>query len=510
MAFNYVKSIIFIVFLCLLCGCVSDIKEKLKLSSKIDDEKVIEQQKEQVAKTIKSGPQINKVKERDIEDSRKRINDGGIDNLSINFFNTNNNKLFLNIKDADIRALAEIFSRISNKNIVVGKEVDTTIRVRLDNIYISSAFDTITSSHGLYQIINTESSILSIHNADTATAIVSSGTDKIQRKTIKSVTEVFRIHYADLEMLKKNILEIFNNGESPESNNTNNLNISIDERTRSLIVNGSPNEMNRVSSIIEALDKRTNVVLIEAIIVVAKDTFSEALGARLGLTRDANTLASGLGGASITDAAGNAALTDASGTPSQLAVGNTSGTLSNNLPSAVSAGVGIITGIGDINRLKLEIAALESENLSRVLSNPRIFTMDNTTASISKGDEIPYVNTTSQNGATVEFVDAALKLEVTPSVVGDGNVILKIQLNNDTADTSQSNPPISRTEINTTLLVQSGEIVVIGGTTVDDKSQTNSGVPYLKDLPLIGELFTGVSNSDKLTELMIFICPVVL
>ena len=136
--------------------------------------------------------------------------------------------------------------------------------------------------------------------------------------------------------------------------------------------------------------------------------------------------------------------------------------------------------------------------------------MDNTTASISKGDQVPYTNTTAQTGATVSFVDAALRLEVTPSVVGDGNVILKIQLNNDSADTSQSNPPISKTEINTTLLVQSGQIVVIGGTTVDDKSQTNTGVPYLKDLPLIGEFFKGVSNSDKLTELLIFISPVVL
>ena len=88
--------------------------------------------------------------------------------------------------------------------------------------------------------------------------------------------------------------------------------------------------------------------------------------------------------------------------------------------------------------------------------------MDNEVAKISQGDQIPYTNTTSQDGATVQFVDAALSLEVTPSVVGDGNVILNIKLNNDSADTSLSNPPISRTEITTNLLVETGQIVVIG------------------------------------------------
>ena len=205
-----------------------------------------------------------------------------------------------------------------------------------------------------------------------------------------------------------------------------------------------------------------------------------------------------------------AALTTVGGTATQLGVGDAAGSITNTLPSAVNSGIGLITGIGDMTRLKLEIAALESETLSRTLSNPRIFTMDNEAAKISQGDQIPYTNTTSQDGATVQFVDAALSLEVTPSVVGDGNVILNVQLNNDSADTSLSNPPISTTEITTNLLVETGQIVVIGGTTVDTKSQTNAKVPFLGDIPLLGNFFKGVSNSDNMTELMIFISPVIL
>ena len=494
-----------------LISCVSDIKEKLQFPDKIDESKIIEDQKIQVQKTLEAGPQLNKENVNNTKNSRTRLSENS--NLhSEGFFKLNSNeRLFINLKGADVRALAEAISKVTNKNIIVGKEVDTTIRARLNDISVASALDIILSSHGLYQVTDQNLFVLSIHNPDIAKAMETAGAEKIKRKTLNSVTEVFRIHYADLTMLKDNIIEIFSQGTTEETKDSSkSINITVDDRTRSLIVNGSPLIMDKVSEIITKLDRRTNVVLIEAIIVLAKDTFAEALGARLGLTRNSNTLMSGIGGDSTTNASGNAALTSPTGTATQLAVGNAAGTISNNLPSSVAAGIGIITGIGDINRLKLEIAALESESLSRVLSNPRIFTMDNTTASISKGDQVPYTNTTGADGATVLFVDAVLKLEVTPSVVGDGNVILTIQLNNDSADTTQSNPPISKTQINTTLLVKSGQIVVIGGTTVDDKSQTNTGVPYLKDLPFIGEFFKGVSNSDKLTELLIFISPVVL
>ena len=506
-----IKTILLVAMMLSLISCVSDIKEKLQFPDKIDESKIIEDQKIQVQKTLEAGPQLNKENVNNTKNSRTRLSEN-INLHSEGFFKLNSNeRLFINLKGADVRALAEAISKVTNKNIIVGKEVDTTIRARLNDISVASALDIILSSHGLYQATDQNLFVLSIHNPDIAKAMETAGAEKIKRKTLNSVTEVFRIHYADLTMLKDNIIEIFSQGTTEETKDSSkSINITVDDRTRSLIVNGSPLIMDKVSEIITKLDRRTNVVLIEAIIVLAKDTFAEALGARLGLTRNSNTLMSGIGGDSTTNASGNAALTSPTGTATQLAVGNAAGTISNNLPSSVAAGIGIITGIGDINRLKLEIAALESESLSRVLSNPRIFTMDNTTASISKGDQVPYTNTTGADGATVLFVDAVLKLEVTPSVVGDGNVILTIQLNNDSADTTQSNPPISKTQINTTLLVKSGQIVVIGGTTVDDKSQTNTGVPYLKDLPFIGEFFKGVSNSDKLTELLIFISPVVL
>ena len=511
MFIRYTKLFLLLCTIFALMSCVSDLKKNMNFPDTIDESKIIDDQKKQIQKTVEAGPKLNNDTTKDLKDSRTRL----ADNSSVyteNFFNANSNeKIFINLKGADVRAFAEAISKVTNKNIIVGKEVDSTIRARLSNINVAEAVDIILSSHGLYQVTDQNLLVLSIHNPEVAKAMKTENSEKIKRKTLNSVTEVFRIHYADLNILKENIIEIFSNGSSEESENSSKeINISVDDRTRSLIVNGSPLIMDKVSEIINNLDRRTNVVLIEAVIVLAKDTFAEALGARLGLTRDANTLMSGLGGDTTLSASGNAALTSSEGTATQLAVGNSAGTIANNLPSAVAAGIGIITGIGDINRLKVEIAALESESLSRVLSNPRIFTMDNTTASISKGDQVPYTNTTAQTGATVSFVDAVLRLEVTPSVVGDGNVILKIKLNNDSADTTQSNPPISKTEINTTLLVKSGQIVVIGGTTVDDKSQTNSGVPYLKDLPIIGELFKGVSNSDKLTELLIFISPVVL
>ena len=250
-----------------LISCVSDIKEKLQFPDKIDESKIIEDQKIQVQKTLKAGPQLNKENVNNTKNSRTRLSEN-INLHSEGFFKLNSNeRLFINLKGADVRALAEAISKVTNRNIIVGKEVDTTIRARLNDISVDSALDIILSSHGLYQVTDQNLFVLSIHNPDIAKAMETAGAEKIKRKTLNSVTEVFRIHYADLTMLKDNIIEIFSQGTLEETKDSSkSINITVDDRTRSLIVNGSPLIMDKVSEIIAKLDRRTNVVLIEAII----------------------------------------------------------------------------------------------------------------------------------------------------------------------------------------------------------------------------------------------------
>ena len=161
--------------------------------------------------------------------------------------------------------------------------------------------------------------------------------------------------------------------------------------------------------------------------------------------------------------------------------------------------------------LKAEINALENLGLGQIISNPKIFTLDNQTATVTQGTEIPYT-TISDGAASTSFKEAALKLEVTPSIVGDGNVLMTIKVNNDSVkEGSESDePPVSKMEIDTRLLVADGDIVVIGGIKESTVNQNTNKVPALGDVPVIGNLFKGSTNSDDLSELLVFIAPRVL
>jgi len=158
--------------------------------------------------------------------------------------------------------------------------------------------------------------------------------------------------------------------------------------------------------------------------------------------------------------------------------------------------------------LKVQLEALESEGLGKTISNPKLFTLDNQMASITQGVQIPVAGS---GDTPPSFVDAALKLTVTPSIIGDGNVLLQVQVNNDTPD--RTNPGavgINKMEINTKLLIADGDIVVIGGIKSNAISNSKQGVPGASKLPIIGKLFEGTQKSDTMNELLVFIAPRIL
>ena len=154
---------------------------------------------------------------------------------------------------------------------------------------------------------------------------------------------------------------------------------------------------------------------------------------------------------------------------------------------------------------------MENLGLGQIISNPKIFTLDNQTATVTQGTEIPYT-TISDGAASTSFKEAALKLEVTPSIVGDGNVLMTIKVNNDSVkEGSESDePPVSKMEIDTRLLVADGDIVVIGGIKKNVLSKSKGQVPAIGNMPVIGNLFKGTENSDNLDELLVFIAPRIL
>ena len=281
------------------------------------------------------------------------------------------------------------------------------------------------------------------------------------------------------------------------------IQITEEVTTRSIIVRGREKDLDIVDKVIREIDVRTKQVLIEAFIVEADSTFEKALGARLGgYYNNKGRVVGGLGGTS----SGSGSLS----TGSAAELGKTTDSLFDFAATGASSGLGILrkttTGV-----LKASITALESKGLGKTISNPKVFTLDNQVAIITQGQEIPY-QTTSEGTTSTSFKEAALKLEVTPSIIGDGNVLLQIQVNNDTPNLASGadEPPINKMEITTKLLVADGDIVVIGGIKKNKTANTRKQVPGWGNVPVVGNLFKGRASEDNLDELLVFIAPRIL
>ena len=279
-----------------------------------------------------------------------------------------------------------------------------------------------------------------------------------------------------------------------------NLKITVENTTRSIIVRGHEPDLDVIDAVIKAIDVKTKQVLIEAFIIEATSSFAKALGARVGAmtkrgTGDTSTKISGI------TSGGNAASTS-----SDITLGAAAGIISNQ-GIAGTSGIGILKSMG-ASALKVELEALESLNLSKTLSQPSIFTLNNQEASITQGTQIAY-QTTSDGTTTTEFKEAALSLTVTPSIIGDGNVLLDIKVNNDspTPVDNSDEPGIKTNEIVTKLLVSDGDIVVIGGIKKNTITNKNSKTPGISKVPVVGNLFKNKNKSDDLVELLIFIAP---
>ena len=196
-------------------------------------------------------------------------------------------------------------------------------------------------------------------------------------------------------------------------------------------------------------------------------------------------------------------------TQSSAGLGSTSDAISDFAAIGATSGIGIIRQTGSAV-LKAEITALESLGMGKTISNPKVFTLDNQVATIKQGEEIAYQATGSE-GADTSFKEATLNLTVTPSIIGDGNVLLEIKVNNDTVNRAfAGDPGINKMEISTKLLIADGDIVVIGGIKKNKVFDTKNQTPGLGNVPVLGNLFKGKTKSDSMDELLIFIAPRIL
>lgn len=509
---------VFSIFL-ILSGCESDHvvfdENVIRQDSLINHEAFIEQSKKRSDEAIKYGPKIadNKDNKAVKERFRKKIHTEYAPDY-VDLRNDGNWKLFpidINIENMEMRIFAEMLSRITGANIIVSDEVRGTVSAKLKNVPWQNVLDTVLQMKALAKHVDSKAGIIRIHDQGTVVQLEDFKRQRqenlhrarqLEMASEPRHTEIYKLFYTDPDTIKSTLEGVFNISDTGAGDGFLQVapELTIDNRLNLLIVEARDEDMKVISKLIKQLDSRTKQVFIEAFIVEVTDGFQDAFGARLGL--DFSRTGAEIGGTDF-----NSRLTGLAGTAaSSVAAGDSAATISNLPVTSPFGGIGYLTGVGSAADLKIELTAMETDGLSRVVSNPRVFTLDNQEAIIFQGDEVPF-ETVSDQGTQIEFKEAGLKLAVKPTVIGDGNLLMNIKVNKDTADTSVSNPPISKSEIQTSLVSQDGSIVVIGGIYDEEKSTSKDRVPGAADVPLLGKLFKRETQQDDRSELMIFIAP---
>jgi type IV pilus assembly protein PilQ len=394
-------------------------------------------------------------------------------------------KVTLEFADADVRKIFQLIAEVSNKNILVGDDVSGTISIKLVNVPWDQALDVILQTKGLdkkedgnIMIIRPAGKIASIADEELAAR-------RAYERTLELRTRLFDINYASVS----DVAGQFNTYKSERGT------ISLDSRTNRVIVNDVSPAIEKMASLLRELDIPEKQVLIEARIVEATSSFTQDLGIQWGIHHKdgsasflgINSLDSGFGGI-ITNVAPTSGFQAASAAGG--AMGMSFGKLTNNI------------------QIDLRLSAAAEAGQVKIISTPKVVTLNNKAAKISQGQMIPY-STVSAEGTKTEFVEAALTLEVTPHITSNGAVSMKIKATNNSAGSAATGvaPPINKKEATTELLVQNGETTVIGGIYVDTDSVTDSGVPFLMDIPLLGWLFKSNNQKKSKSELLIFITP---
>ena len=493
------------------CQALKEANKPFKHNTPLIKENIKKDGRAEIQKTLELGPKPALGKKK--FGKRKKISSEAQRNYLLipDTFPALKQRVTFRFKNLDFKETMILMGKIGEINVLVGDEVAGAITAELIDVPWDKAFQALLDMKNYASDIDVSSNLIRVHSPDTLTAQENYKSDRAQAVKRKVeledsvepiISEIFRLYYITPEQAKATIEELF----TQRAGDSTYIPIQVTEEktTRSIIVRGKEKDLDVVDKLMKEIDIRTKQVLIEAFIVEANSDFERALGTRLGgyYLRGGNNVG-GVSGAS----SGSASGTDLNEVAN---IGSATDSITNFAATGATSGIGILRRTGS-GVLKAEITALETMGLGKTISNPKVFTLDNQSATVTQGEEIPY-QTTSEGTTSTSFKEAALKLEVTPSIIGDGNVLLNIKVNNDTPNRAAESdePPINKMEIVTKLLVADGDIVVIGGIKKNVIAQSKSQTPGLGNMPVIGNLFKGKSNSDNLDELLVFIAPRIL
>jgi len=414
-------------------------------------------------------------------------------------------RLSLNFQDIEVRSVLQLLADFTGLNLVVSDSVTGNLTLRLKNVPWDQAMDIILKTKGLAQ--RRAGNVILIAPTDEIAA-----REKLELESRKQVeelerlsTEFIKVNYAKAEEMA----ELLNQKDNAILSNRGS--VSVDVRTNTLLVKDTNSSLASVRQLLAELDIPVRQVLIESRVVIASDDFSKELGVRFGVSRD--SLGAGTTGDTavtagnlngITDLVNNNTFSATDGLNVNLPVQNPAGSFALALAKLP---------LGTL--LEMELSAAQIEGRGEVVSSPRVITADSHTARIEQGVEIPYLEL-DDGDATLKFRKAVLSLEVTPQITPDDRVIMDLDVHKDSVGelvsfgAGLSAPSIDTREVQSQLLVDNGQTVVLGGIYETINTKQISRVPFFGDLPIIGALFRSSTIIDDRSELLIFVTPKIL
>jgi len=399
-------------------------------------------------------------------------------------------RVSLEFADAEVRSIFQLLSEVSGKNFVLGDEIGGKISLKLVNVPWDQAFDIILTTKGFES--QEQDNVLIVRGAGKLKSELDSVAEKraAQLKSGRMVTRKFAINYSNSEDVAA-VLKPLVRYEWQGS-------VTSDKRTNTVIVNAVEQLIGDMEELVKSIDIPEKQVMIEARIIEASTDFTRSLGVSWGLGTSSSSAGAGREWPFINSA--SSVFGGIASTPGTSTIGSATGA------ADITFGT-----IGANVKLSMRLNAAAKVGLIKIVSSPKVATLNNKTAKITQGKQIPYISSTSDKVET-KFVEAALSLEVTPHINNNGTISLKIDAKNDSPDTTSTSatPPINKKQATTEMLLRDGETTIIGGIFVDSDTEGQEGIPWLMDVPILGNLFKSTSTTKNKSELLIFITPRIL
>ncbi len=424
----------------------------------------------------------------------------------------------LRMTKSNIVAVLRALARAADQNLAISSSVQGEISIDVKETPWDQAFNGILRTNGL--AYTWEGNIIRVMTLADMEHDLSMDAVKEKRKaqemTVKRVepllTSVVNIDYSDAKKLQENLKEFLTKDEQGKPRGS----VLVDEHTNSIIIQAIRDDIVKMIPLIERLDRPTPQILIKANIVETTKDIARDLGVQWGGLYSTTS-----GNDNLYLTPGGTTTEEGKYKPASGVSGISGQGLAVNFPVAegamISGGgvasMGLLFGKIGSNILELQLSALQAEGKLNILSSPSITTLDNQTAFTENGERVPYVHEDKEGNRLVSFEDAVLRLEITPHVIEGENLKIRIKINKDEVDTSRTvegNPLIIKKQTETSLIAHNGETIVISGLSRQRSTDGESGVPGLKDVPMLGHLFKGRSNSDRMEEVIIFITPEIL